>query len=148
MGNFLINQKIKKNQRNQRFWFFWFLWLIEMVYIHPTSTKVSVELTKICGNSSLCSQMVNNSISCFGWTLRSKIIRKSKKSKNQRKSKSLILLIIWLFSRLCIGFLLYLLFLIYCGICTKQEMELLPCDLTPYHLCQFYTDLCWGRMYG
>merc|ERR1712237_53748 len=40
-----------------------------------------------------------NSISCFGWTLRSKI---RIKSKNQRKSKILILLIILLFSRLCI----------------------------------------------
>ena len=31
---------------------------------------------------------------------------------------------------------------------SKQEMELLPCDLTPCHLCQFFTDLRWGSMYG
>ena len=86
-----------------------------------------------------------NSISCFGWTLRSKIRRKSK---NQRKSKSLILLIISLSTHLWIWFLLSLLNLIYWGICTKQEMELLPCDLTPCHLCQFFTDLRWGKMYG
>ena len=84
--------------------------------------------------------MVNNSISCFGWILRLKIRRKSK---NQRKSKSLILLIISLLSRLCIWFLLSLLFLIFCGICTKQEIELLPCDLTPCHLRQFFIDLYW-----
>ena len=33
-----------------------------------------------------------------------------------------------------------------CGILTKQEMESLPCDLTPCHLCQFFTDLRRGRM--
>ena len=44
--------------------------------------------------------------------------------------------------------LMFLNFLIQCGICTKQEMELLSCDPTPYHLCQLFTDLCWGRMYG
>ena len=30
-----------------------------------------------------------NSFSCFGWTLRSKIRRKSEKSENQRKSKKI-----------------------------------------------------------
>ena len=73
-----------------------------------------------------------------------------KKSKNQKKSKKIKefdSLIISLLSRLCIWFLLSLLFLIYCGICTKQEMELLTCDLTPCHLCQFFIDLRWGRMY-
>ena len=45
-------------------------------------------------NSSVALLSLTCFISCFNWTLRSKIIRKSKKSKNQRKSKSLILLII------------------------------------------------------
>ena len=59
---------------------------------------------------------------CFG---------KIKTIKTIKKSKSLVSLL----SHLCIWYLLSLLFLIYCGICTKQEIELLPCDLTPCHLC-------------
>ena len=51
-------------------------------------------------------------------------------------------------SCLCIWFLSSLLFLIHCGICTKQEMKLLPWDLTPCHLHQFFINLSWGSMYG
>ena len=39
-------------------------------------------------------------------------------------------------------FLMFLNFLIHCGIRTKQEMELLSCDQTLCHLCQFFIDLC------
>ena len=35
--------------------------------------------------------------------------------------------------------------LIKCGICTKQEIDLLSCDLTSYYLCQFLTDLRCGK---
>ena len=41
-----------------------------------------------------------------------------------------------------------LLFLNDCGIRTKQEMELLPCDLTSFYLGQLFTDLPWGRTYS
>ena len=54
MVNFFINQEIKTIKDFDTFDF----WLIEMVNIHPTSTKVSVQLTKICGSESLCTQMV------------------------------------------------------------------------------------------
>ena len=40
-----------------------------------------------------------------------------------------------------------LLFLIDCGIRTKQEMELLPCDLTSCYLCQLFTDLRRSKTY-
>ena len=40
-----------------------------------------------------------------------------------------------------------LFFLIDCGIRTKQEMELLPCDLTSCNLRQLFTDFPWGRTY-
>ena len=43
--------------------------------------------------------------------------------------------------------LLSLLFVIHCGIRTKQEMELLPCDLTSCYLCQLFTDLRRGKTY-
>ena len=33
----------------------------------------------------------------------------------------------------------------HCGISTKQEMELLSCDLTSCYLCQSFTDLQWSR---
>ena len=144
MGNFQINQKIKKIKVFDSFDYLINWDGVHTSYLNQGQRSTDKDLWKLI----IMYTNGYNSISCFGWTLRSKIRRKSKKSKNQRKSKSLILLIISLLSRLCIWFLLSLLFLIYCGICTKQEMELLPCDLTPYHLCQFYTDLCWGRMYG
>ena len=31
------------------------------------------------------------------------------------------------------------------GISTKQEIELLSCDLTSFYLCQSFTDLQWSR---
>ena len=57
---------------------------------------------------------------------------------------------IWLFSLLdfLVVFAFYLIcFLSHFGICTKQEMELLPCDLASCFLCQFFIDLCCGRMH-
>ena len=36
-------------------------------------------------------------------------------------------------------------YLIHCGICTKQEIELMSCDLTSCYLPQFLTDIRWGK---
>ena len=144
MGNFLINQKIKKIKEIKDFDSFDYL--INWDGVHTSYLNQGQRSTdKYFWKLIIIYTNGYNSISCFGWTLRSKI---RGKLKNQRKSKSLILLIIWFFSRLCIWAKLSLLFLIHCGIDTTQEMELLPCDLTPCHLCQFFTNIRWGRMYG
>ena len=73
------------------------------------------------------------------------VIAPVQKLKNKSKTKESKSLIIWLFSRLCIWKKSSLLFLMHCGISTKQEMELLSCDLTSCYLCQSFTDLQWSR---
>ena len=43
---------------------------------------------------------------------------------------------------------MFLLFLMHCGISTKQKMELLSCDLTSCYICQSFTDLQWSRTWN
>ena len=69
-----------------------------------------------------------------------KKIKEIKKSKKIKDIDSFVYLINYI-TRLCISSE-SLLFFILCGIRTKQEMELLPCDKTACHLRQFFTDLC------
>ena len=92
MGNFLINQKIKKIKEIKDFDSFDYLinWDgVHTSYLNQGQRSTDKDLWKLI----IMYTNGYNSFSCFGWTLRSKIRRKSK---NQRKSKNLILLIIWL----------------------------------------------------
>ena len=100
MGNFLINQQIKKIKEIKMFDSFDYLIYWDNVhtsYLSQGQRSTDKDLWKLI----IMYTNGYNSFSCFGWTLKSKIRRKSKnqkikKSKNQRKSKNLILFIVWL----------------------------------------------------
>ena len=79
MGNFLINQKIKKIKEIKDFDSFDYLinWDgVHTSYLNQGQRSTDKDLWKLI----IMYTNGYNSISCFGWTLRSKIRRKSKKN--------------------------------------------------------------------
>ena len=86
MGNFLINQKIKKIKEFDSFDSLINWEDVHTSYLHEGQCSTDKFLWKLIIMYTKC----YNSISCYGWTIN--------KMKQIKKSKSLILLILWLFN--------------------------------------------------
>jgi len=108
---FSINQK-SKNWKKSKILILLILWFIEMVYIYPPLTKVSVQLTNISESLSLSTPMVIVLFPVMAGLKDPKNVEKIQKIKTNQR-----VWFFWLFSR---------------------DMELLPCDLTQCHLCHFF----------
>ena len=74
-----------------------------------------------------------------------------KNQKVKKKQNDQRVWFFWFLDYLVVFEFILVVFALYLNIAAfvqKKEMELLPCDLTIWHLCQFGIVPRWGRLFG